>query len=129
MTSKAFGDGVVQVVCEATLPVGSSFYRTVYTIDSDGRVQVAAEYQPGKTDLPLLPKFGMTTALPASFHHVQWYGRGPHETYWDRKTGGEIAVYEMTIEQLFHPYVRPQDVGNRSDVRWVRFTNDDGFGL
>ncbi len=129
VTSKAFGDGVVQVVCEATLPVGSSSYRTVFTVHSDGRVQVVADYQPGQSDLPLIPKFGMTTALPAAFHHVQWYGRGPHETYWDRKTSGEIAKYEMTVEQLAHPYVRPQDVGNRSDVRWVHFTNDAGWGL
>jgi beta-galactosidase len=71
----------------------------------------------------------MTTALSAEFDRVAWYGRGPHETYWDRKTGGEIGLYQRSVEELLHPYIRAQDVGNRADVRWVAFTNSEGFGL
>ncbi len=47
----------------------------------------------------------------------------------DRETGGEIGLYERSVEELLHPYVRAQDVGNRADVRWVAFTNSEGFGL
>ena len=129
VTGKRLDNGSFQITSEATLPVGQSQYRTTYTILGDGRATVAVDYEPGKSDLPLIPKFGMTAALPADFDQVCWYGRGPHETYWDRKTGGEIAVYESSVENLLHPYVRAQDVGNRSDVRWVRFTNATGVGL
>ena len=78
---------------------------------------------------PLLPKIGMTLAMPAAFDQVQWYGRGPQETYWDRKTGGEIAVYASRVAELVYPYIRPQDTGNRADVRWVSLTNASGVGL
>ena len=71
----------------------------------------------------------MTTGLLKQFDQVRWYGRGPHETYWDRKTGGEIGIYSLSVEQLIYPYIRPQDTGNRSDVRWVAFTNSQGVGL
>jgi len=121
--------GAVRVTVEAVLPVGPSHYRTEYTIRGDGSVTVSAAYEPGKDDLPLLPKFGMTTALAGDLRQVRWYGRGPQETYWDRKTGGEIGVYSRSIEDLVHPYIRAQDTGNRSDVRWVSFTAADGAGL
>ena len=60
---------------------------------------------------------------------MAWYGRGPHETYWDRKTGGEIAIYRGTVDKWNHAYIHPQDVGNRTDVRWLSLTNDSGWGL
>ena len=71
----------------------------------------------------------MTTSVPATFEQVTWYGRGPQETYWDRKTGGEIAIHESTVEEMIHPYVRPQDNANRTDVRWFTMTDAAGRGL
>jgi beta-galactosidase len=119
----------VRIDAVSVLPVGDSEYHLQYTVRPDGSVTVKASYKPGKKPLPLLPKFGMTTTLPGEYSQVQWYGRGPQETYWDRKTGGEIAIYEAPLEQLVHPYLRAQDTGNRADVRWVRFANKDGAGL
>jgi len=58
-----------------------------------------------------------------------WYGRGPHESYWDRKTGAAVGVYSAEVTDLYYPYIRPQENGNRTDVRWVALTNDDGTGL
>ena len=127
--ARQLGDGTVHISTQATLPVGQSSYRTIYTIQGDGSVTVSADYTPGKSNLPLIPKFGMSLAVPVQFDRVRWYGRGPHETYWDRKTGGEIAIHERSVNELVHPYLRAQDTGNRSDVRWVAFTSKDGFGL
>jgi len=71
----------------------------------------------------------MTMTLPVEFDNVVWYGRGPHESYWDRKTGAAVGVYSADVTDLYHPYIRPQENGNRTDVRWVALTNDDGTGL
>ena len=54
----------------------------------------------------MMPKFGMTLEVPGEYNTVRWYGRGPQETYWDRKTGGEIAIHELPVEQMVFPYVR-----------------------
>ena len=121
--------GAVSVVVLMKLPVGPSDYRVKYLITGDGRVEVRADYTPGKTDLPLIPKFGMALAMPKQFDTIQWYGRGPQETYWDRKTGGEIAIYQLPLEEFIHPYVRPQDNANRTDTRWFTLTDGRGAGL
>ncbi len=76
-----------------------------------------------------MPRFGMQLAVPKEFNQVTWYGRGPHETYWDRKTGSEIAIHHNTVDNWNHRYLHPQDVGNRTEVRWLTFTNRSGQGL
>jgi beta-galactosidase len=109
--------------------VGDSDYEIRYQVYSFGTVVVTASYEPGKQGLPLLPRFGMTFCVPKGCDQVAWYGRGPQETYWDRKTGGEIGVYESTVEEWVFPYVRPQDTGNRTDVRWLDISDSQGAGL
>ncbi len=121
--------GKIEVTVQAILPVGKSRYTVVYSISPDGRVAVDCSYRPAGTNLPLIPKFGMTCSVPGVLNKVRWYGRGPHETYWDRKTGGEIATHELSVEEMIHPYVRAQDNANRSDVRWFTLTTAEGIGL
>jgi len=67
--------------------------------------------------------------MPQAYDRVAWYGRGPHETYWDRQTGGEIAVYQNTVDGMVFPYVRAQDTGNRCGVRWMTLTDQRGLGV
>ena len=67
--------------------------------------------------------------MPTEFNNVTWYGRGPYENYWDRKTGSYIDKYKTTIDSMFVSYIRPQETGNRTDVRWVALTNSSGDGL
>jgi beta-galactosidase len=71
----------------------------------------------------------MTMRLPRGFEYVQWYGRGPHENYWDRNTGAFVGYYQSTVTEQFVPYVSPQENGYKTDVRWVALTNKDGTGL
>ena len=97
----------------------------MYRFARDGRVGVEAAYTPGAGKSPLLPRFGVTWAMPRTYSRVAWYGRGPQETYWDRQTGGEIGIYESTVDEMVFPYVRAQDTGNRCDVRWMTLTNQD----
>jgi beta-galactosidase len=68
----------------------------------------------------------MQMAVIDSIDNMQWYGRGPWESYWDRKTGAAIGVYSERISKPEHVYVVPQENGNKTDVRWARFT--DGWG-
>jgi beta-galactosidase len=60
---------------------------------------------------------------------VQWYGRGPQENYLDRKTGALVGIYRSAVGDWITPYVRPQENGNRTDIRWAEFTNADKKGL
>jgi len=121
--------GVVQVTARYQLPVGDAEYQIVYRFARDGHVGVEAAYTPGAGKSMLLPRFGITWTMPQSYGRVAWYGRGPHETYWDRQTGGEIAIYESTVDEMVFPYVRSQDTGNRCDVRWMTLTNEKGCGV
>ena len=100
-----------------------------YTFGPEQQLHIRAKYTPGGKHLPAMPRFGMYWAMPREFNQVAWYGRGPQETYWDRKTGGEIAIYHHTVDAWNYPYIHPQDVGNRTDVRWLTLTNLSGYGL
>ncbi|MGQ9588669.1 MAG: glycoside hydrolase family 2 TIM barrel-domain containing protein [Planctomycetota bacterium] len=120
-------DGSVEVSVRISLGRASS--SLAYAVAPDGSVEVLASYEPGEPGTPLLPKFGMEGAVPRRFDRISWYGRGPWETYWDRRTGAEIAIHELSIEEFIHPYIRPQDNANRTDVRWVRFADEGGRGL
>jgi beta-galactosidase len=77
----------------------------------------------------MLPRFGMQMAVPSRLDKLTWLGRGPHETYWDRKTGAAFGLYSGPVAENIHTYVRPQENGNKSDVRWMALTDDDGVGL
>jgi len=119
---------VVKITADMILPAGGSKYRSIYTVYGSGDVIVENTFEPGKK-LPNLPRFGMQMAMPAEFDMVRWYGRGPHESYWDRKTSAAVGLYSGSVEELIHPYIRPQENANRTDVRWVAFTNSGGIGL
>ena len=71
----------------------------------------------------------MMLTLPEGFDTMTWCGRGPHETYWDRKSGAGIGLYRGSVDEQVVDYPRPQENGNKTDVRWVALTNSDGVGL
>ena len=119
----------ISIQANYKLPSVEAAYQVSYLFGNGGSVQIRATYQPGSKNLPKIPRFGMKLALPESYDQVAWYGRGPHETYWDRKTGGELAVYRDSVADWNFPYIRSQDVGNRTDVRWLTMTNESGTGI
>jgi beta-galactosidase len=120
---------VVRVTAEATLPAGDSPYVTTYTVYGSGDVVVEGRFTPGRGPLPELPRFGMQMAVPASLSTMTWLGRGPHENYWDRATGAAVGLWSGEVADLVHEYVRPQENGNRTDVRWLALTDRGGAGL
>jgi beta-galactosidase len=123
-----------QVVCiraHVILPsgVGDTDYYHTYTIYGSGDVVVKNDLVPESLKIPEMPRLGMQMAMPGQFNKMTWFGRGPHESYWDRNTGAAVGLYSGKVEELIHNYVRPQENANRTDVRWAAFTNEKGLGL
>jgi beta-galactosidase len=79
--------------------------------------------------LPDLARVGTVLELAAGLDRVEWFGRGPHETYPDRRRAGSVGRWRATVDNLFTPYVRPQESGGRADVRWIALADASGRGL
>jgi len=104
-------------------------YATLYVINGLGEVTVTNEFTMTGEKLPDLPRFGMNMVMPREFETMTWLGRGPHESYWDRKTGAFVDLYSGSVAEQYWPYLRPQENGNKEDVRWAAITNKEGLGL
>lgn len=119
----------VNIRVEGSLPVGQSTYSVNYRVYSNGAVRVEEQLVPVGDVPPAIPKIGMQLRIEKQYGTMTWYGRGPEENYRDRKEGIPVGVYSGKLDTLWTPYVYPQENGNRSDVRWVAFTNAEGNGL
>ncbi|OAB46597.1 glycoside hydrolase family 2 TIM barrel-domain containing protein [Paenibacillus antarcticus] len=100
-----------------------------YEIRSDGSIEILQELNPGDSGLPEIPEFGMMFVLDGNLDTISWYGRGPHENYWDRHTGAPLGRYTGKVSEQFIPYLRPQECGNKTDVRNASITDVSGSGL
>jgi beta-galactosidase len=86
-------------------------------------VKLKQTLYPSGSELPELPRFGMKTTIPSSFNSLEWFGRGPHESYWDRKSSARIDRFKGKVWDQTFKYVRPQETGNKTDVRWMAMHN------
>lgn len=106
-----------------------SDYTLVYKIYPDGRLGVNADWKADSDDVPELMRFGMRLTLPKDMNVFSWYGRGPWENYSDRNTASFMGVWQSTVSGQFYPYIRPQETGNKTDVRWASLTDGNGCGI
>ncbi len=106
-----------------------SYYTIIHTFRADGSLQVEVEWKRDGEYVPELPRFGMRMMLPQDYTHLKYYGRGPWENYADRNESAFLGLYEQSTDEQLFPYVRPQESGNKTDVRWVELTNDEGVGI
>lgn len=98
-----------------------------YTINGDGMVRV--DYQLRVYDsLPNIPRVGMSCGIHSHLNQIQWYGKGPHENYVDKRYGANVGIYQLPVHDFLEPYVNPQEHGNRTDVRWM-YLSDGTKGL
>ncbi|MFP4367086.1 MAG: glycoside hydrolase family 2 TIM barrel-domain containing protein [Bacteroidales bacterium] len=104
-------------------------YTSVYTVYGSGDIRVENHFRMLKVDLPEIARFGMNLIMPVQFDQMTWFGRGPHESYQDRKTGSFVGLYSGLVADQYQPYIRPQENGNKTDVRWVAITDTKGNGL
>lgn len=97
-----------------------------YTVYPDGKIDITHKGTPTMVDMV---RFGSVLTMAREFDKVKWYGRGPHENYIDRQSGARIALHEMSVTDMEHHYMRPQENGHRIDVRMMEVRNDSGEGL
>lgn len=122
-------DGL-SVTCRYKMEVADIPYSITYHLLNNGAIQVTASINFLDKRLPELPRFGMRFTMPKTYEHVDFYGRGPWENYSDRNTAAFVGVYnQKTNEQFVANYIRPQENGYKTDVRWVQFYNNQKFGI
>ena len=102
-----------------------------YEINNLGQIKVTQKMtaDPAKENVSNLFRFGMQIVMPKSFERVVYYGRGPMENYADRKDVADIGRYSQTVDEQFYPYIRPQENGTKSDIRWWKMLNAAGNGI
>ena len=101
--------------------------RVRWTISASGCERVDVTFQPLR-ELPDLPRLGMQMTMPRRYDHVIWYGRGPHESYPDRKESARLGIHRSTVREQHVPYIRPQENGAKADCRWAAVTDVMGQG-
>ncbi len=104
-------------------------YHSSYSIYGSSDVLVSNRFEIRGENLPEIPRMGMNMVMPHEFNRITWFGRGPHESYWDRKTSAFVDRYSGMVADQYWPYLRPQENGNKEDVRWMAITNSAGQGL
>lgn len=121
---------IVTVKASYILPDVSAKLHLQYTINAAGEMLVKQDLLADTTEyLKMLSRFGMKWILPAGFESIAYYGRGPDENYQDRQTAYPIGRYQQTVKQQYYPYIRPQETGNKTDIRWFALTNAAGSGI
>lgn len=110
------------------LLAGNNIYEVSYLIHGDGTVNADIRFN-ATGENGYAPRIGMRMRIPAKFNRIAWYGRGPEENYCDRKMGTLIGLWSSTAEDMYFPYVRPQENGHHTDVRWFSATDASGAGL
>ena len=131
MKVKELSIGGNSVVAKIDMPGVKCQLTMTYTLQADGSVIVRQQLEPqGETKDQWLFRYGMQLQMPQEYDHVKYYGRGPHENYCDRNSSEFIGQYEGAVNDEYFPYVRPQESGNHTDVRWFRVYNQQtGRGL
>jgi len=120
----------VRAVVDVSGTKGAGFrHECVYRFGEDGSVTLDNRVTPYGRMPAALPRLGLTMRLMPRLEWMRWYGRGPMENYCDRSTGSFLGIYRSTVREQFVDYVRPQDNGAKSDVRWVEFLDKFGGGV
>lgn len=122
-------NGVTVSACY-DMPAVSAQLLLTYQINNKGAVKVVQKMLAGKqTDVPDMFRFGMQMQMPKEFDKIDYYGRGPIENYPDRKSATDLGRYRQTVAEQHYTYIRPQETGTKTDIRWWRQQNTGGYGL
>jgi beta-galactosidase len=119
VTVERAAGGAVAVRVRFTVGDGSARFESEYRMRADGSVAVEAAFNPSTEHLPDPLRVGLAFSMPADFKTLEWYGKGPHESYIDRQAGAALGRWTGTIAEQNHDYMRPQETGNKVGVRWL----------
>ena len=123
-------DGMVVVSAEYEMKSVSAKLNIEYTVNNVGAVKVTQKMISDKSAKEAdMFRFGMQLVMPESFEKIIYYGRGPIENYSDRNHSADLGIYNQTVTEQFYPYIRPQENGTKTDIRWWKLLNNEGKGL
>ena len=124
------------VVAQFEMPDVQATLTMTYTLQPNGEVVVNEHFVPNPPKegrdvvrIPPMFRYGMQLQMPRQYDHVCYYGRGPVENYCDRNSSEFIGLYRNKVADEYYPYVRPQESGNHTDVRWFQVIDAEGRGL
>ena len=127
---KLLGNNSMLVTVDYDMPDVKSQMTIEYLITMSGKVEVAQTLVPDAgAKVPGMLRYGMVMQLPYNMDKSEYFGRGPIENYADRKFSQRFGIYQQTADEQFYPYIRPQETGNKSDMRWWKQTGEKGMGL
>jgi beta-galactosidase len=121
--------GKTIVVANLFLKDVTSTYTITYTMNSDGSLTLINSFKAGNNQLSEMPRFGMLFSLKKELDNFSYYGRGPWENYQDRNTASFKGIYQSKVADQYVPYIRPQENGYKTDVRWLTLSNNSGNGI
>ncbi len=127
-------DTFVQVVVNTSsmTPDTMRGFHNEYTYSIFGNSELVLTHRTwpvGVFEVEYLAKIGLQLEIPKALNQFTWFGRGPFETYPDRKSAARTGIYSGTVDEQYVPYLVPQDHGNKTDVRWASLTNKNGVGF
>lgn len=123
-------EGIAVVEAEYEMQSVSAKLFLSYRVSDNGMIQVTQQMQADKmAKVPDLFRFGMIFQMPAAFDRINYYGKGPFENYADRNSAAHIGLYKQSVAEQFHQYIRPQETGAKTEVRWWKQLNAGGNGI
>jgi beta-galactosidase len=130
MKLKDFRVGDNSVAAEFDMPGVKAVLTMTYTLLQDGRVMVRQQMATTQdAQVPDMFRYGVQLQLQKGYDALEYYGRGPAENYADRNQSEFLGIYNNKVKNEYFAYVRPQESGNHTDVRWFRVTDAEGRGL
>lgn len=129
LTGKNVND-MVTVNAEYTMDAVKAKLYLTYVINNEGTVKVTQKMVADKSaKVSDMFRFGMQMQMPKDLEQIKYYGRGPVENYSDRNNVTDLGLYTQTVSEQFYSYIRPQENGNKTDIRWWKQMNKGGNGL
>lgn len=123
-------DNQVQVTAEYDMKAVSAKLYLDYVINNQGAVKITQKMTADKNaKVSPMFRFGMQMQMPKNFNTIEFYGRGPVENYSDRNHSTDLGIYRQSVDEQFYSYIRPQETGNKTDIRWWKQLNAGGNGV
>ncbi|TVZ60406.1 beta-galactosidase [Flavobacteriaceae bacterium MAR_2010_105] len=126
---KQLSKSELQISFTRNLFDGDATLTETYIVNGNGTIKVTNELKAIRGKHSNFYKFGNQLVLPEEYKHITYYGKGPFEAYPDRQHAAKVGLYKQTVAEQYFPYIRPQETGNKLDVRWASLTKEDGSGI
>ncbi|MEP7269103.1 MAG: beta-galactosidase small subunit, partial [Saprospiraceae bacterium] len=121
--------GWAKITIEKILLNGDASFTQIIQIDGNGALEIKNTFTAIKGNHPMLFRFGNHFTLSNDFSQIAWYGKGPFENYQDRNSASLTGTYQASLKDSYYPYIRPQESGNKTNVRWAKISKLDGTGF